>query len=350
MGCFHSKSESIKNKRKNSSSTKTYSWDNKEKVNPKDYTIENLKGETAGKLPGSVNGQQFIIQNCENSNIYIFDHINTATVDDCKNCNVFIGPTKGSVFLRDCHECRFVIACQQFRARDCKDLDVFLCCSTQPIIESCTEMRFGCFCFHYKELDEQFKKASLSTFNNNWNNIHDFTPTEVEENWNLLPKNRKIEEFFPLPSSEELSSVQISMAPHLSVVPQTNNIGESNLSDESCLVVFFPDGQAQKRALSYIRELNKTSNMLIRTKEIKLDESQAERIFGTDSYNGVVIRGPVFSLEYSGENCIKICQEKAKAIATETGSTGLVYVSSSAKTARKQVEALFNYADIQLSI
>ena len=39
-------------------------------------------------------GEQFVIQNCENSNIYLFDHINTVTVDDCKNCKMFIGPTK----------------------------------------------------------------------------------------------------------------------------------------------------------------------------------------------------------------------------------------------------------------
>ena len=39
-------------------------------------------------------GEQFVIQNCENSNIYLFDHINTVTIDDCKNCKLFIGPTK----------------------------------------------------------------------------------------------------------------------------------------------------------------------------------------------------------------------------------------------------------------
>ena len=39
-------------------------------------------------------GEQFVIQNCENSNIYLFDHINTVTIDDCKNCKMFIGPTK----------------------------------------------------------------------------------------------------------------------------------------------------------------------------------------------------------------------------------------------------------------
>ena len=39
--------------------------DKRKKVDPKDYTIENLKGETAGRVPGSVNGQHLVIQNCE---------------------------------------------------------------------------------------------------------------------------------------------------------------------------------------------------------------------------------------------------------------------------------------------
>ena len=39
--------------------------DVRKKVDPKDYTIEDIKGETVGRLPGTVNGMQFIIQNCE---------------------------------------------------------------------------------------------------------------------------------------------------------------------------------------------------------------------------------------------------------------------------------------------
>ena len=41
------------------------SRDKRDRIDPKDVTIENLKDETAGRLPGTVNGQQFIIQNCE---------------------------------------------------------------------------------------------------------------------------------------------------------------------------------------------------------------------------------------------------------------------------------------------
>ena len=39
--------------------------DKRAKLDPKDYSISNVTGETAGKLPGEINGQQFIIQNCQ---------------------------------------------------------------------------------------------------------------------------------------------------------------------------------------------------------------------------------------------------------------------------------------------
>ncbi|XP_015926821.1 protein XRP2 [Parasteatoda tepidariorum] len=349
MGCLCAKASTLKIKSSDvKKEGKAYSWDEKKTVNPKDFIIENAKDETVVRLPGSVKGQQFIIQNCDNSNIYIYDHINTITVDDCNGCNIFIGPTKGSVFLRDCSECRFLIVCQQFRARDCKVVDVFLCCATQPIIESCSDIRFGCFCFNYAHLEEQFKNACLSIFNNNWSNIHDFTPAEGERNWTLLPKDARIEDFFPLPSPEKLGDLQVMTDPQSSLVPQTQGCLQ-RLSMQYCLVVFFADGHAQNRALSLIKELEQTDCILLRTKELLLEDDAAERIFGSNAYNTVVKRGPVIGLEYNGNDCMMLCLETAKNIATSTGCTGLVYVSTCPKVARKQIENFFSHADVQLS-
>ena len=39
--------------------------DSRPKIDPKDITIEELKGETVGRLPGTINGTEFIIRNCE---------------------------------------------------------------------------------------------------------------------------------------------------------------------------------------------------------------------------------------------------------------------------------------------
>lgn len=39
--------------------------DARKKIDPKDYTIDGKVGETIFKMPGSVKGMQFIIQNLE---------------------------------------------------------------------------------------------------------------------------------------------------------------------------------------------------------------------------------------------------------------------------------------------
>jgi protein XRP2 len=108
---------------------KTYSWELKrQNIDTSKFILENIQSSEVGRVPGEINGksflkfrrvrivknisnlntiffqckymmfifsgEQFVIQNCENSNIYLFDHTNTVTIDDCKMCKIFIGPTK----------------------------------------------------------------------------------------------------------------------------------------------------------------------------------------------------------------------------------------------------------------
>ncbi|XP_040076466.1 protein XRP2-like isoform X1 [Ixodes scapularis] len=349
MGCVHCKRSPFKPgglKSRSSPERKTYSWDKRGNVNAEDYTVENAKGATIVKYPGRVRGQQFIIQNCEDSTIYVLYHVNTVTIDDCINCNIILGPTKGSVFLRKCRDCRLATACQQLRARDCCHLDLFLSCATQPSIESCSEMRFGCLCLTYNQLEADLKSANLSAFNNSWSEIHDFTPSETGCNWSLLPQDVRMEDFLPVPSTEHMEhspSMQLSLDPSDSDVPRTAG-PHCQLGKQRCLVVFFSDGQSSQRALYFVHEMEKTPNILVQTKEVTLDKATAEKIFRTSSYNAVIGSGPVIALEYTGDACLSSCQEVAKAIATETGSTGLVYVSSQANSALRQIEAVFGAA------
>ena len=127
-----------------------------------------------------------MIRNNQNCTVYILDHLAQISIDDCKNCKFLIGPCKGSVFIRDCSDCSFALICQQFRTRDCRKISTFMLCATQPIIESSTYMKFGCLTLDYKGLDEHMKKANITPFNNNWNNIHDFTPVPGESNFTFL--------------------------------------------------------------------------------------------------------------------------------------------------------------------
>ena len=184
---------------------KQYSWDKlRVEVDVSAFTIDCLVDGEDGRLPGSVNGQQFQIKNCSNSHIFIFDWSNTVTIDDCTHCKIFLGPVKGSVFIRDCTDCVLVAACGQFRTRDCTNLDTFLCVNTQPIIESSTRLRFGCFQYWYSDLDNQMRKAEVTPWNNHWWNIHDFSPVEGGKNWSRLGQMFKIHDFLPLPEADSV--------------------------------------------------------------------------------------------------------------------------------------------------
>ncbi|XP_016124167.1 protein XRP2 [Sinocyclocheilus grahami] len=332
----------------NQEAPKQYSWDKREKVDPKDFMLTGLKNETVGRLPGKLNGQQFVIQDCENCNIYVFDHSATITIDDCVNCRIILGPVKGSVFFRDCKDIKCVVACQQFRTRDCKKIDVFLCCATQPIIESSTGMKFGCYQYYYPELAFHFKDAGLSIFNNNWSNIHDFTPVSGETNWSLLPEDAVVLEYMPLPDPEsEFKSVRISAEANRSIVPLTKG-GRRTESEESCLFVFFAGDYTTANARKLIDETTTKGFVLIQTKEVSMRPEDVNRVFqnNAESLTEWITKGPVVALELNGDGVVEAC----RSIANEVFNGTKLFVSESKNTSSRDVDNFFNFADMQMGL
>jgi len=72
-------------------------------LDPADYVIENLNGGGdnddrdvvyAYKPPGSICGQQFVVRNCRDVDVYVLDHAGSVTVDDCQRCTIVLGPTE----------------------------------------------------------------------------------------------------------------------------------------------------------------------------------------------------------------------------------------------------------------
>ncbi|XP_036401776.1 protein XRP2-like [Megalops cyprinoides] len=327
---------------------KQYSWDKREKVDPSEYTLKGFKDTTIGRLPGKLNGQQLVIQDCENCNIYVFDHSATISIDDCTNCRVVLGPVKGSVFIRDCKDMKCVVACQQFRTRDCKKVDVFLCCASQPIIESSTGMKFGCFQYYYPELAFHFKDAGLSIFNNNWSNVHDFTPVSGETNWSLLPEDAVIFDYVPAPDSEsEFKGVRISTEVSRSIVPLTRG-GRRKESDESCLFVFFAGDYTTANARKLIDETTAKGFVLIQTKEVSMRPEDVDRVFqnNAEGLTELITKGPVVALELNGDGVVEACHS----IANEVFNGTKVFISESKESSARDVDSFFNFADMQMGL
>ncbi|XP_072900249.1 protein XRP2 isoform X1 [Hemitrygon akajei] len=351
MGCLFSRKSKGKKQSKAAEGEeppKQYSWDNRAKeIDVKDYMLVGLKDQTLGRLPGKVAGEQFVIEECENCNIYIFDHSATITIDDCTNCRIFLGPIKGSVFFRKCVDCKCVVACQQFRTRDCRKMDVFLCCATQPIIESSTGMKFGCFQYYYPELGYQFKDAGLSIFNNNWSNIHDFTPASDENNWTLLAEDTVPHDYVPLPDSEELKAVRISTELNRSIVPVTRGQRQKS-SEESCLVVFFAGDYTTANARKLIDEMATKDFALVQTKEISMRPDDANRVFKEKAADFIpsLQQGPVVALEFNGDGVVDACQNIVSSVFTASK----VFVSENKSSASQDVDNFYNYAEIQMGM
>ncbi|CAG2117045.1 unnamed protein product, partial [Medioppia subpectinata] len=279
----------------------------KEKVNPSDYTIANVKYDTVIKKPGEIAGQQFIVENCEFANIGLFDYINTITIDDCNNCSIFVGPTIGSVVLRNCISCRLMCCSQQFRSRDCKNIEIFLYCATQPAIESCYDLTFGCFSANYKGLEEHFKKANLCVLNNNWTNIYDFTLNDEEQHWTLFSNSVKADDYFSgITCDDEL---ELSFNWMTSVVPKTlGSMPTANgVNGELCLIMVIAGDETHKTALNLIKEMqNETELVLMKTKEFHSVTTESQLMFGVEA-NQMII-----ALLYKGRDCVKKSQNIGK--------------------------------------
>jgi len=144
-------------------------------LNPADFICSKRTGELFVKSPGSINGQQFIVEDCTNCKIILFYHIGCIQIDNCQDCQIYAGPCSSSLFIRNCSRVELHCSVQQFRTRECSDMDIYLFSSTEPIIEMSSELRIGCLTSSYFSIAEHFDKAKLSVWNNKWNEVIVYT-------------------------------------------------------------------------------------------------------------------------------------------------------------------------------
>jgi len=108
-----------------------YTFGKRTDLNPADFKFSKRENETILKSTGTIMGQQFIVEECKNCDIYLLDHIGSMTIDLCNNCRIICGPVESrrasfkilyntliqnkicSVFIRDCVDCLFMIPSQQ---------------------------------------------------------------------------------------------------------------------------------------------------------------------------------------------------------------------------------------------
>jgi hypothetical protein len=75
------------------------------------------------------------------------------TTKGVKESLLVCGQINGPAHVTGVENSVMVVSCRQFRMHNCKDVDVYLSCSSNPIIEDCSNVRFG-----------RIPKAYVSTF------------------------------------------------------------------------------------------------------------------------------------------------------------------------------------------
>lgn len=65
------------------------------------------------------------------------------TIKGVEESLLICGQVAGPAHITGVEHSVLVVSCRQFRMHNCKDVDVYLSCSSNPIIEDCSNIRFG---------------------------------------------------------------------------------------------------------------------------------------------------------------------------------------------------------------
>lgn len=109
------------------------------------------------------------------------------TLRNITNSLVICGAVAGPIHITAVRDSVIVVSARQFRMHDSHDVDVYLHCSSRPIIEDCQGVRFA-------PLPESYRTENTDQAKNMWDQVDDFKwlKAEASPNWSVLPEDKKI--------------------------------------------------------------------------------------------------------------------------------------------------------------
>ena len=81
-------------------------------------------------------------------------------------------------------------ACGQFRCRDCRRLDLFLHCATQPVIESSQKIQTAPLIIDFESIENHLKNLNISKFTNHWNQVRNLDFFELYFHYSVFLDTR----------------------------------------------------------------------------------------------------------------------------------------------------------------
>lgn len=110
------------------------------------------------------------------------------TVKGVKESLIVCGQVEGPAHVTGVEHSVIVVSCRQFRMHNCADVDVYLSCTSNPIIEDCSRIRFSRIPKTYA-LDQNHPDNS-----DKWDQVEDFKwiKPEPSPNWSILDTNSAV--------------------------------------------------------------------------------------------------------------------------------------------------------------
>ncbi|KAK7899888.1 hypothetical protein LTR67_003634 [Exophiala xenobiotica] len=110
------------------------------------------------------------------------------TINRVSTSLLLCGSVSGPAHITGVKNSILTIKCRQFRMHECHNVDVYLHCTSRPIIEDCKGIRFAPLPnFHSDLIVNSQEEPDISP--NQWNQVDDFKwlKSEPSPNWSILP-------------------------------------------------------------------------------------------------------------------------------------------------------------------
>lgn len=158
------------------------------------YSTENTKTEATQR------GQNCIVSEVTSSVVNLTPGLDLPpppylTLKNVKTSLVLAPTIGGPAHITGLQDSVLVLSCQQFRMHDSRNVDVYLFCSSRPIIENCSDIRFA------KLPENVFRVTNGADVTsgqrvNMFNQVDDFKwlRAEASPNWTLMKDDRQIAE------------------------------------------------------------------------------------------------------------------------------------------------------------
>ena len=222
------KKKEIKQEKIDNTNVTRVLFNEKPKIDPKELTFMDQKDCLLIKKQGSIKMNSFLIDGCENCQIFILDITAQITIDECRNCCIFMSPCESSVFIRNSENCKIVSISSQLRLRDCKNINIMLYAATNPCIETSINVNFFCYQFSYFNLIQQMDICKLNISNNSWNNVQDFGVDE-KSIFEVKSNDTDFKDIFEFIFENMPNEIENELNPIKElVIPLTNNKFDTN--------------------------------------------------------------------------------------------------------------------------